>query len=247
MEQWIKDTLGEAPENKEVVEYVTAKGYKTPADAIKAGHEAHKLNTRKTEEIKAEVEKQFVPAEDWKEEQWKAFAERTRTKDRKAYKAEIPENLKPYMKQEKLDAMFDEIHQAGVPAPIANRIVAKYIDGEKAGLEALLTETQRIKSEDQAVLDKEWGADKAKNEELAKRGQDFAAQAAGMESAPFAELLKTYGMDTHPAFKKLFKFIGEASNDPKFVMGNSKPKAKAEKTLGQQLVEEAHNPTAVSA
>jgi hypothetical protein len=239
---WIKETLGSAAETdqKDLAQYLTEKGYKSPLDALKAGHEAHKLNTRKTEDLRAELEKDLVPGEDWDDEKWGKYIERVRPKDKAAYKAEIPDELKPYLPEEDVNAMIDFFHENGVHPRQANATINKYIQAQQARAAALKAEVEKIRADDAAALDKEWGAEKVKNEELAKRGQGFAAKAAGMEEKPFAELLSAYGLDTHPAFKKLFKFVGEMSNDPKFVSGDGSGGAAApQKSMGEIMKEEA--------
>lgn len=243
MTDWRTEVLGEniAAENPEMFQYMER--FKTPADAVKSAHEVHKLNTRKTDDIKKEVEKQFTPADDWKDDQWKAFTDRIRVKDATAYKAEVPENLKPFIKQDKIDAMVKIMHEDGVHPRQANRLMKEYLKAESAAIQTLTAETERIKAEDKAALEKEWGAEMSKNDELSRRGMTFGAKAAGMDEKAFGELLKTYGMDTHPAFKKMFKFIGEVSGDPKFVAGGQKSDNKTEKSTGQIMVEEAKNPT----
>lgn len=238
---WITQTLGDtaASEQPELVKYLTDKGYKDPAAAIKGGYEAHKLTTRKTDDIRAEVEKSLTPAEDWDDERWKTFGQKTRTPNPEAYKVQVPDELKAFMPQEAMDAELKAAAEAGIPARWAVQFAQRRMEAARAELKAMADETARIKSEDAAALEKEWGPDKAKNAELATRGQTFAAQWAGMEAEPFGKLLAAYGIDTHPAFKKLFKFIGELSGDPKFVSGNPDLKATKEKSLGEIMIEEA--------
>lgn len=263
MTEWINDVLGEnaATEAPEVVDYIKAKGYQTPLDFAKAAHETHKMNTKKTDDIKSalskdpefisgiqtEFEKKVIPSDTWGEDEWKAYGDKVRPKDKDAYlkssKVEIPDELKSFIPAERVNAVVEKAYERGYPAKIVKDFVSDYIADQAVQIKALQDESARLKSDDQAALDKEWGPDKTKFEELAKRGMGFAAKAAGMEEKPFTELLEGYGMDTHPAFKKLFKFVGELSNDPKFVAGNPPKLGETkEKTTGQLLVEAAANP-----
>jgi hypothetical protein len=258
--EWITQVLGaNAPtENKELVDYLTSKNYATPADAIRGGYESHKLNVRKTDEVRAAVERDFVPAEDWKDEQWKRLTDRLRPKDKAGYKIEIPEALKGLVKPEKVQAMIDRFHADGLPPRLVNGFVKDYIDGIGAEHAALVAEAERIKGEDEKLLNEstvtvgtgatarqvKWADQKILFEEQARRGMAFAAKAAGLEEKAFGQLLEGYGVDSHPAFKRLFRYIGELAGDPKFVAGNADSNRPASKSTGTMMVEAARNPSA---
>ena len=250
---WITETLGQTAQTDapELVGYLTDKGYKTPADAIKAGYEAHKLNTKKTDEVRLAVEKDYVPSDDWQDEQWAKFTERIRPKDKSAYKdiIKVPDEVSGLFRQEKLDAMIEQWHKDGIPPRLIKGFAQQYVDGIAAEAKALNDEAARIKADDEKALKDELaksGKDFKVFSEVAKRGQGFAAKAAGMEEAAFGELLSTYGLETHPAFSKMFNAIGEMSNDPAFVRGPGTPPVTPQKSTGALMVEAARNPSSAA-
>ena len=249
---WIQDTFGDqAEQNKEVVSYLTEKGYDSPSAALKAGYEAHKLNTKKTDELKtevrSEVEKDMVPGEDWDDAKWNALGEKLRPKDIAAYKVDVPEGLEHAFKPEFIQELAQTAHEIGMPAPHFNKLAAKYMESQAAQLTALQEESTRIQAEDKKELEtyvKAKGLNQATFDEISKRGQGFMAQMAGMEGDKFGEWLQVTGYDTHPVMRKIAHAIGELSNDPKFVSDNKNFKgnnAPVDKTTGQMMVEAARN------
>lgn len=245
---WIQDTFGEqAEQNKEVVDYLTEKGYDSPVSALKAAHETHKLNTKKTEDLRSQVEKDIIPSDDWDDAKWDALGQKLRPKDIAAYKVDIPESVKDYFKPETIEALAAKAHEIGMPAPHFNKLANAYMEQQAAQIQALQEETTRIQAEDKKQLEtyiKTKGLNQASFDEISKRGQGFMANMAGMEGDKFGEWLKVTGYDTHPVMRKIAHAIGELSNDPKFVSDNKNFKgnnAPVDKTTGQMMVEAARN------
>lgn len=218
---WRVGMLGEnaATESPEMFKYFER--FKEPAEAIKSAYEVHKLNTRKTEDIKAEVAKQHIPQDDWNDEQWNNYI-KARQVDKSLYKVpQVPDEYKELYKPERVQAIIDKAHASGIHPKFVNAMLADEINSRVEDIKALQAEAAKIKVEDEKALKEELAkAGKDYNEftEMAKRGRAFAAKQTGLTE--LEGLLAKYGMDTHPAFQKIFNFIGVLSSDPKFVSGS---------------------------
>ena len=194
-----------ATSNKEAFEF--AAKYKTPDEAAKGHFEAQKALSRGV----------VVPGDDADDATWQKFTEKLRPKDTSGYKMEIPDNYKQYFSDGLTSKMLERMQKEGMPARMANPILAQYRDLQIEQVKALATEADRIRAEDTAKLKADWGADYEKNMELGKRGLALAAKHAQVEG--FDEILKQYGMDTHPTFQKVFAAFGQLFADADLHIG----------------------------
>lgn len=215
-QDWRASVLGEnaATEAPELYEYMGR--FKTPADEVKAHYESHKLNIRKNDDVRTAIEAEMVPGDDWDDDKWKALGDRLRTKDEAAYKVEVPAELAGILPQEALDAEIAEAMADGMPARWVQKHAKRRIDAAAEMVKQLNDTAAKLRADDEKALADELaaaGTDRAVFDRTADRGRDFMAKAAGMEAAPFLEFLKTYGLDTHPAMRKVSATIGDMIKD----------------------------------
>ncbi len=145
--------------------------------------------------------------------EWDGWKDLGWTEDRKAYDVTAPDEIKKdlgeYNGAFEL-AFVDAAHKARVPAQQAKSILSDvlgYIKGvyEQAGIQGAKATTDL-----NTALDKEWGADAAKNRELSQR----AARALGVPVDDMAALEKVMGS---PGLVKMFHKIGSMMGEDKLI------------------------------
>jgi hypothetical protein len=113
----------------------------------------------------------FEKPEKGKESEWKGWADLGWVEDPSKYvftgKARVPDGI------EYDQAMEDELrlaaHEARVPLPVAERLRDRMVEAQNKRLDAVKAKGAGDTASLQAALDAKWGADKARNLEIAKR------------------------------------------------------------------------------
>ncbi len=163
-----------------------------------------------------ELEKSFgartgVPAADAKPEEWDAFYTKAgRPTTAGDYKLEIPkfENLEYKPPEEQVKGFQDAAHKAGLNPKQAQALMNWW--GAEVTKQA--GSVADLAKSDQAALQKEWGTSWDENLKGAQAGfKNFVTDG----HKDLAALLKSTGMDSHPAVLKFFKALNDKLADGK--------------------------------
>lgn len=221
--------------------------FKSVDELVKSGYEAQQEIGRRLP----------VPAEDWDDAKWEAFNSKLRPKDKKAYIIEVPEDVKQYFSQARIDQVIEAAHKEGIPARYVNKIAK--IDIESAAdearailkkqaddLKAVELEAERIKAEDDKAFSESCIKNNVKVEEaleFSKRGWNKMAEMINCKPEDLTKLMDTLGVSTHSIFRNIGLKLGEAFADaaPDGAGGESKGKEQEEEkpkvTIVDQLPE----------
>lgn len=184
--------------------WIADKKFANVSTALKSGmHADHVARDRNV--LQRPAADKLAEWDGWKDLGW--------TEDRKAYGVTTPEEIRkdfPEYNDAFEQAFVDAAHKAKVPAGQAKSILSDvlgYIKGtyEQAGIQGA-----KATADLNAALDKEWGADAAKNRELSQR----AARALGVPIDDTAALEKVMGS---AGLVKMFHQIGTMMGEDKLI------------------------------
>ncbi|WP_026783146.1 hypothetical protein [Pleomorphomonas koreensis] len=145
--------------------------------------------------------------------EWDGWKDLGWTEDRKAYGVTAPEDVKKGFGEYNdafEQAFADAAHKARVPVPQAQAVLSDMLGYIKGTYEQAGVQGAKATADLNAALDKEWGADAARNRELSQR----AARALGVPVDDMAALEKLTGS---PGLVKLFHRIGTMMGEDKLV------------------------------
>lgn len=144
---------------------------------------------------------------------WDGWKDLGWTEDRKAYGVTAPEEMRKEFSEYNdafEQAFVDAAHKARVPAPQAKAILSDVLGYIKGSYEQIGAQGAKAAADLNAALDKEWGADAARNRELSQR----AARALGVPVDDMAALEKVMGS---PGLVKMFHQIGNMMGEDKLI------------------------------
>lgn len=225
-----------ADADTELVGHVQAKGWQSPVDAAKSHRELEKM-------FGADRAGRTVtlPKDDNDQPAWQAVFERLgRPANPQEYKLPVPEGQDGAFAQK----AASKFHELGLSAKQA-RGLAEWWNGEDAALMKTFTESQAAAAQaEAAILDKDWGAEKAGRMELARR----AALKLGLDEASITALQQSAG---HAKAFKALAAVGDMLREAKvdglgdigsFGMTPEGAKAmRAQKMADQEFVKRAMN------
>ena len=181
-------------EDKDLQGYVDKKGYKDAASVVKAYRDWEKKQGAMV----------TLPGVDAKDEDWAKFADKLRPRNAGEYaigKLDLPDGARDDAIEAAMDAYA---HEQGWPAKWWKAAKTRLFETYGKQIADLDTEATRIKAEDEKTMRLKWGQDYDGNIAMSDR----AMQKMGVK-----ELLKQFGIDTHPlvqvAFAQMSGFLEE--------------------------------------
>jgi hypothetical protein len=179
----------------DTTKWISDKKFADVATALKSGmHADHVARDRNV--LQRPAEGKLGEWDGWKDLGW--------TEDRKAYAVSAPEDIRkgfPEYNDAFEQAFVDAAHKARVPAAQAKSILGDVLGYIKGTYEQIGADGAKAAADLSATLDQEWGADAAKNRELAQR----AARSLGVPIDDSSALEKVMGS---AGLVKLFHKIG---------------------------------------
>ncbi len=159
------------------------------------------------------AEKLVVPGPNATPEEQAAFygkIGRPETPDKYTYK--LPEGVKPeQLNKTVVDSWLKELHEAGVPAKAADRIVSKYLADEYSNAQARTKAREKELQGWELGLKEELGAKYDEKLNYAK----WALKEFGDVKGELAQFLDKSGFGSHPAIVKFFAEVGARMADDK--------------------------------
>ncbi len=159
------------------------------------------------------AEKLVIPGDKATPEEWSSFYNklgRPETPDKYSYK--LPDGVKPeQLDKATLDTWLKELHEAGVPAKAADRIVSKYLVDEQA----------RAKALEKAEADKRQGWELQLKKDLGPKYDEslnyarWALKEFGDVHGNLVKMLDETGLGDNPAIVKFFAQVGARLADDK--------------------------------
>ena len=191
-----------------LTDFVTGKGFKTPAELAKSAALADKL-VRERNVVNAPDPKNLSEWDGWEKVGW--------TKEIKDYKvadAKVPDGLKEYNKG--MEAKFLEAaHANKIPAFQAGAMRDAMLNMMAAEVKAREAEGATRQAELTKALQTEWGADFKVKSDLATR----AAKALGLDLDTAGKLEQFTGA---PGLLKLFAKFGESMSEDQLKGGSAR-------------------------
>lgn len=168
------------------------------------------------------AEKLVLPGEKATPEELAAFYTklgRPETPDKYSY--QLPEGVKPeQLNKAVLDGWLKELHEAGVPAKQADRIVSKYLKDELTARNQQEQMRAKTTQEWELQLKQDLGAKYDENVNYAK----WALKEFGDKEGNLIKMLDETKLGSHPAIVKFFAQVGARMADDKARGGGGGPR-----------------------
>lgn len=192
-----------AGEDADLQQYADTKGFKGASDALVAYKE---LETKQGSMV-------TIPKGDADDEVWEKFTGKLRPRNADAYADKPPEGLPEDTYDETLAAVMKQAaHEAGIPPRSFSKLWGKYWDAVGSQLKELDTKAKEIKDADEKTLRDKWKGDYDANIKISDES---------MEKNGAMELLKQFGLDTHPVMRHVFHQLALASAEMQPAGGGS--------------------------
>lgn len=141
---------------------------------------------------------------------------RPETADKYTYR--LPEGVKAeQLNKTVMDSWLKEMHEAGVPAKAAERLLSKYLADEFATHNAAKTNTTKTQQGWELSLKEKWGAKYDESLNYAK----FALKEYGDPAGNLSKFLDATGLGSHPEVLDFFQRVGRTLSDDKARTGRS--------------------------
>lgn len=168
------------------------------------------------------AEKLVLPGEKATPEELAAFYTklgRPETPDKYSY--QLPEGVKPeQLNKAVLDGWLKELHEAGVPAKQADRIVSKYLKDELTARNQQEQARAKTTQDWELQLKQDLGAKYDENVNYAK----WALKEFGDKEGNLVKMLDETKLGSHPAIVKFFAQVGARMADDKARGGGGGPR-----------------------
>lgn len=136
---------------------------------------------------------------------------RPETPDKYTYK--VPDGVKPeQLDKAMLDGYLKEMHEAGIPAAAADRLITKYLADEQARSKALADNRTKEIQGWELKLKQDLGA---KFDEQLNYGKWALKEFGGGPDGELIKMLDSTGLGSHPAVVKFFASVGARMSDDK--------------------------------
>ena len=190
-------------ENKEVGDWAKGKGFKGIEEV-----------TTSYKNLEAKIGTKIdPPSDDWGDEQWKGFGEKTRPKSKEAYLLTIPEGMEDKIDKELIESIKDNAFKMGVPAKFLIEPLNAFLQKQADNNKAVEAKANEFIEADNKQLKEDWGEKYDEKSEFSKRGWEAVGKNVGTEEKALQEFLKAIGYDTHPIMKKIGAYIGKLHAD----------------------------------
>lgn len=200
------------------------RGHEALKDVTDVNHLTKTYITQREENasLKGKLETSIkLPGKDAKPEEMAAYRKAMEVPDKpedyKLEKPQLPEGL-PY--DDSIEGWFKQtMHENNVAQSAVQKVFSGYINLMSEQYNAIQQHNKQYVDDLMLDVKKEWGADYAVNDELAKRGQKLLTDTA--TDSKFKEWLGKYAPEKNPMLYRLFSLVGKNAQGTAFVQGQS--------------------------